>query len=315
MPARPVGAAFRTIVLGPSGGLFEASLSSYLIGAAGSDAFVSLDAGVMLDGLRVAKERGSLSDLGPPPGVSSTVEAWVLRERIKAVFLSHPHLDHVSGLVLSSPEDGPKILAGLDPTIDTVRDHLFNNSVWANFADEGTEPRLKRYHYLRLAAGAVTPIAGTSLAVEAWPLAHAGGLSTAFLITSGEASALYLGDTGPDVVEGSNRLASLWARVSPLVRSRSLRAIFLEVSFADGRPDRTLFGHLTPAHLMSELGVLARSASPENPSLSGVTLVVTHIKPALDGSDPVATIASQVKTRNTLGLKVVIPRQGETLWF
>jgi cAMP phosphodiesterase len=66
---------------------------------------------------------------------------------------------------------------------------------------------------------------------------------------------------------------------------------------------------------MTELGSLARLASPANPSLAGVTLVVTHIKPALDGSDPTSTIAAQVNARNSIGLKVVIPRQGETLWF
>ena len=50
--------------------------------------------------------------------------------------LSHAHLDHISGLILNAPDDSPKPILGLDATIDTLRDHVFNWRVWPNFGNE-----------------------------------------------------------------------------------------------------------------------------------------------------------------------------------
>ena len=64
---------------------------------------------------------------------------------------------------------------------------------------------------------------------------------------------LYLGDTGPDSVEKSNDLSELWQAIAPLIKKKQLRGIFIEVSFPNEQPDSSLFGHLTPNHLMKEL--------------------------------------------------------------
>lgn len=309
----PAKASFRTIVLGPAGGLFASKLSSYLIADAHSDHFVALDAGTMLDGLQIAKEHGSL----PKPNTSGvSLEAWVMKEQIKAVLISHPHLDHVAGLVLSSPDDGPKILAALPPTLDAIQNHLFNNIIWANFANEGPEPRLNRYTYLKLAPTESTPLQATGLRVEAWPLSHAGGLSTAFLLTNESGnSVLYLGDTGPDSVEKSTKLNSLWSRVAPLVKTGALKGLFIEVSYPNGRPDNLLFGHLTPTHFFAEMKSLATKVSHDSPTLNQLTVVITHIKPTLDNRDPTEAIRSQLQENQSLRFRVVIPQQGETIWL
>ena len=82
--------------------------------------------------------------------------------------------------------------------------------------------------------------------------------STAFLIESGGYYVLYFGDTGPDAVEESDGMNSVWQRVAPLVREGKLHGIFLEVSFPNDRPDHLLFGHLTPSWMMEELRALAQ---------------------------------------------------------
>jgi 3',5'-cyclic-nucleotide phosphodiesterase len=309
--------AFVAVVLGAGGGPGQDDMSAYLLAPAGSSDFVALDAGTLLSGIRTAWAAGSFRGIGPPGEAALAPAAWILRERVKAYLISHAHLDHVAGLVIDSPEDASKEILGLPATIDMIRDHLFNWRVWPNFGDEGPAP-LKKFRYVRLAPGRAHPIAGTVMTVEPFELSHSGVTSTAFLVRAGGAAALYVGDTGPDAVEGSDRLKALWTRMAPLARDGSLRAIFLEVSYADGRPDHLLFGHLTPIWLMREVRRLAELVDPAGPTraLRRLTLVVTHIKPALDsGPGTRERIARQVGDLNDLGMPLVVARQGQRIEF
>jgi 3',5'-cyclic-nucleotide phosphodiesterase len=310
--------AFVAVVLGAGGGPGQDDLSAYLLAPAGSLDFACLDAGTLLAGIRSAYARGSFGAVGVPADQPLSPDGWILRTRIRAYLLSHAHLDHVAGLVVDSPEDAAgKPILGLPETIDRVRDHLFNGKVWPNFGDEG-EGALKRYHYVRLAPAREQPIPGTAMTVEPWILSHGGDVSTAFLVRAGGAAALYLGDTGPDAVERTSRLRDLWARIAPLVRDRALRGIFVEVSYADGRPDHLLFGHLTPAWLAHELRALARLVDAARPgdALRHLTLVATHVKPTLARGVPAhERIARELADRNDLGLRLVLARQGDRIEF
>jgi 3',5'-cyclic-nucleotide phosphodiesterase len=305
-------ARFVVVPLGTAGGLDESNLSSYLLAVPGDERSLALDAGTLYAGLRAAIARGSLPG-GPDASHAAILAA--LKGRVRAVLLSHPHLDHVAGLLQNSPEDAPRSLYGSAMTLDALRDHVFNGRLWANFLDEGAAPRLGRYHLVRLASGDEVAVEGTPFFVRAFPLAHGGdGGSTAFLLRAGADHVLYLGDTGPDAVERSTRLAELWKHVAPLVRARSLRAIFLECSYPEERPDALLFSHLTPRWMRVELDALAAATGGTKPdALEGLTLVVTHIKPAAtpDG-DARATIARQLGP-SYRGARFVFPRQGAAL--
>lgn len=304
-------ARFSLVALGTAGGLEEGNLTSFLLSVRGDDRWVALDAGTLFTGLRRALARGSLG----PSGASEADTVRALRTRVRAVLLSHPHLDHVAGLALVSPEDAPRALYGSAATLDALRDNLFNGVLWANFLDEGREPRLGRYHPVRLAFGAATPVADTPFEVTAYPLAHGGdGGSTAFLLRAGGASALYLGDTGPDAVERSARLGELWTRVAPLVREGSLRVLLLECSFPSERPDARLYSHLTPRWVRAELDALAsRVASAEDASaLRGLAVVFTHLKPSTEGEDSRPLLARQLGA-GYRGARFVLPEAGERL--
>lgn len=309
-------AKFVTIVLGVAGGLSEDNLTSYLLAPYGDHRFIALDAGTLLAGLNVAISRGSFADLHVPPESSLTLSGWILHKHIKAYALSHAHLDHISGLILNSPDDSPKPLLGFDATLDALRDHVFNWQIWPNFGNEGRTPQLRKYAYQRLQPGQTYAIPDTAMTLQAFPLSHAGTPSTAFLIQAAGFSVLYCGDTGPDAVEQRDNLHTLWQTVAPLVRAGQLRAIFLEVSYPDERPDHLLFGHLTPMWLMRELGRLAQLVHPQHPqeALRGLTIVVTHIKPELtQDPTPQARIAQQLQARNTLGVRLIIASQGSRI--
>ena len=312
-------AKFVSIVLGTAGGLEEQNLSAYLLAPIGSKDFVALDAGTLLTGLRKARMMGSLWDIHVPPESDLTIEGWVLQNNIKAYLITHAHLDHVAGLVINSPADTTKELLGIPSTIDYIRDHLFNWKIWPNFGNEGEELRLNKYRYVRLNPGEQYRVSGTGMTVEPFILSHANGYpSTAFLIQSGGFYALYFGDTGPDAVEKADSIKTVWRRVAALVRNKRLRGVFLEVSYPEGRPDKLLFGHLTPSWMTKELRELAELVNPESPgaALRNLTVVVTHIKPSLErGPSPRDQIAKQLSELNDLGVRLIVARQGQRIEF
>jgi cAMP phosphodiesterase len=295
------GAAFTVVPLGVKGGLDESNLSSYLVAASGTGDYIALDAGTLYAGIRKAVEGGVF-----PPPVSA-----VLRGSIKAYFISHPHLDHVAGLIINSPDDSSKNIYGLPFCLDVLQDKYFSWKSWANFGDAGEKPMLKKYHYVPMEPGKERTIDRMPLSVTAFPLSHGGPeSSTAFLVRSGDAWLLYLGDTGADSIEHSDKLHLLWEAAAPLVRTGKLKAIFIEVSFPSEQPDGGLFGHLTPRWLLSEMRDLEGLAGVG--ALKGLPVVITHIKPSGNQEE---VIRRELTAGNPLGLKLVFPEQGKRLDF
>ncbi|KAL8943879.1 MAG: hypothetical protein Q9216_000773 [Gyalolechia sp. 2 TL-2023] len=68
---------------------------------------------------------------------------------------------------------------------------------------------------------------------------------------------LIFGDVEPDVVSLNPRTARVWQDAAAKLSAGLLTGILIECSYDDAQPDSMLFGHLTPHHLVIELGVLA----------------------------------------------------------
>ena len=229
--------SFQVVPLGVKGGIDEKNLSAYLLAPVNTNDYISLDAGTINAGIEKAIENK----------VFKVSTSEVLRKYIKGYFISHAHLDHVSGLIINSPADSAKTVYATDKCMKMMENHYFNDQTWANFGDIGPGTPLKKYHFQTLNIGEETPITNTTMTVKAFPLSHVNPFeSTAFLIKNGDAYALYLGDTGPDAVEKSNNLKDLWTAIAPLVKNKQLKGIFIEVSFPNEQPDKFLFGQVTP---------------------------------------------------------------------
>jgi cAMP phosphodiesterase len=235
--------SFRLVPLGVKGGIDESDLSAYMLAPVNSNNFVCLDAGTLHFGIEKAVANNVF-------GIPSE---QVLRRYIKGYIISHSHLDHLSGLIINSPEDTTKNIYALADCIETFKTRYFTWKSWANFADGGETPQLKKYNYKVLNPETEMPIENTEMDVRVFQLSHSNLTSTAFLVKNNDNYILYLGDTGPDEIEKSHKLESLWQAVAPLIKERKLKAIMIEVSFPDEQPDKILFGHLTPRWLMKEM--------------------------------------------------------------
>ena len=290
---------FSIIPLGVKGGLDESNLSAYLVSANGTTNYISLDAGTIYTGIQKAIENKSFAE---------TSAEEIQKKYIKAYFISHGHLDHLAGLVLNAPNDIAKPIYAFPSVIDVLKNNYFTWKSWANFASEGEKPILNKYIYQPLMAGKEIQIPNTELSVTAYALSHVNPYeSSAFLVRNANNYLLYLGDTGADTVEKSNKLTELWTAVAPMVKAATLKAIFIEVSFDNSLPDKALFGHLTPKLLMQELNKL-NSLSEGN--LKNTTIYITHIKPCSNCEE---TIKQQIKDGNSLGLNITYPVQGKTI--
>ena len=83
--------------------------------------------------------------------------SWIIRNNVRGYFIGHAHLDHVAGLVHFSPEDfnitsanyerstftTTKSIVGLESTLHTIENHLFNDLVWPNLVKY-----TKQYQYI-----------------------------------------------------------------------------------------------------------------------------------------------------------------------
>ena len=107
--------SFTVIPLGVKGGSDESNLSSYMLAASGSKDYICLDAGTLHYGIQKAIDGGLFHGQA----------ASVLKNNIRAYFISHPHLDHVAGLIINSPDDTVKNIYALPFCTEVLKDKVF----------------------------------------------------------------------------------------------------------------------------------------------------------------------------------------------
>lgn len=180
--------------------------------------------------------------------------------RLKHIFLSHTHIDHIASLpiLVENAYEGKTesvVIHGSESVLDCLRNDIFNDRVWPDFLalSKGRAPFLRLE---RLEAGRTVAVEGLRIT----PVAVDHIVPTVgFLVEEEGRTIVISSDTGPT--------EELWrlARAVP-----DLRAVFLEVTFPDDLSWLAeVSKHLTPALFAKELEKLGRS----------VEVIAVHIKP------------------------------------
>ncbi|KIV99727.1 hypothetical protein, variant [Verruconis gallopava] len=63
-----------------------------------------------------------------------------VREHVDSYLITHPHLDHIAGFAMNTAAfhntSRPKKLAALPFTVNSIKQHVFNDIIWPNLTDE-----------------------------------------------------------------------------------------------------------------------------------------------------------------------------------
>jgi len=180
--------------------------------------------------------------------------------RIDHVFVTHSHLDHVASIpflvdTVGWMRDKPITVHAIEPTLEILRQHLFNWKLWPDFTQIPDEqaPFLR---YQPVVLGKTVEINGRKL--TPLPANHVVP-AVGYHLDSGRASLVFSGDTTTN--------DPLWREVNKI---DNLRYLIIETAFCNREKSLAIASkHLCPSMLADELAKLKRK--PE--------IFITHLKP------------------------------------
>jgi len=211
--------------------------------------------------------------------------------RITDILISHPHLDHVKGILFLADNiigriKKPVNIHALPQVIGAIKKHLMNNIIWPDFTKI---PNSKNpvFVYKPFRPGQQLKING--LTVKAIPMNHPVP-AVGFLVSDARSSLLYSADTGPN--------SRLWKAASA---ARNLKAVIVDTSFPDSYDAIAgVSGHFTPMQLHRDLEKARMDTN--------LPIYIYHIKPAYE--------PKVVRDLRAMGRKnVKILKEGKTYQF
>ncbi|TFK42791.1 cAMP phosphodiesterases class-II-domain-containing protein [Crucibulum laeve] len=260
---------FDMVVVGSGGGPDETNLSAYLFKPASAqweDGIIALEAGSGIGALSHLIHRDPR--LFDPLVVDGTARAYSASEiysYVRCFLISHAHLDHISGLILSAGS-----LGGLRKRIYATKQSLqdletiFSDRIWPNLASWNEEDGDFKLLYKTLYTDNKYVNVYPDVSVRTMHLNHGHNElgnyeSAAFFIRHDPTSRefLFFGDVEPDSISAKPQSINVWRAAAPKIPD-TLSTIFIECSWPSGRRDELLYGHLSPEHLVDELAVLAK---------------------------------------------------------
>lgn len=184
---------------------------------------------------------------------------------IDHVLLTHSHLDHVAALPLmvdavAAQRTRPIQIHALQGTIDALKAHIFNNTIWPDFSRIPT-PAAPFISFHPLVVGQTLLLAGKQ--VEVLPAVHTVP-AVGYAVTGGKGSKgcwVFTGDTEQN--------PALWARINQM----NVAMLVIETAFSNRERDLAKRSrHLSPHALASELDCIERGKN--------YPIYITHTKPA-----------------------------------
>jgi cAMP phosphodiesterase len=183
------------------------------------------------------------------------------QKKIRHLFISHTHLDHISSLpifidnVYAPGHECPRIYAS-QRVLDDLRDHFFNDRIWPNiFQSPGAEEPFAQFIPIQ----ANQPIVLDKIRVTPVSLHHVVPCF-GFLVQGPESAFALVSDTGPT--------DEIWNRARQVPE---LKTIFLEAAFPNSfawLAEKAK--HLTPELFRAEYHKLGRD----------IPIIAIHIKPS-----------------------------------
>jgi Cft2 family RNA processing exonuclease len=197
-----------------------------------------------------------LIDAGTGVGDVSLAELML----IDHIFVTHSHLDHICSIpflvdTVGGMRNKPLTIHATEPTLEILRNHIFNWSIWPDFSQIPT-PGNPFMQYQALELGQTIEVKGRK--ITTLPANHVVP-AVGYQVDSGRESLVFTGDTTTN--------DPLWKIVNKIA---NLRYLVIETAFCDRERDLAIASkHLCPSLLAEELAKLERNAE----------VFITHLKP------------------------------------
>ena len=178
------------------------------------------------------------------------------------ILLTHSHFDHVKDLPMFSDlvvgrRDSPVGIHSNKECIETLKLHLFNNTMWPDFTKipSAKHPTFKMKPFESGATVKIGPYTVKSVEVS-HPVESCG-----YIISDGKTTMAISGDTGPT--------EDFWKALN---KADGVKVLLLECSFPNSMQELAdVSGHLTPQTLATELKKFNRK---------DCEVLLYHLKPA-----------------------------------
>jgi len=182
--------------------------------------------------------------------------------RIKHIFITHAHLDHIMSIpfladnIIVSKQQNKVSLYSIPPVLKMIKEHLFNSALWPDFTII-PKPDDAILNLVKLSAG--KSIRVNSYTITPYEVNHTVP-AVGYLVQDGRGKRFfYTGDTGPS--------AKTWEKLS----NKKMNCLIIDVSFPNSLSGMALrSGHLTPELLIKEMAKMQQK--PEK-------VCITHLKP------------------------------------
>ncbi|CAI6494636.1 Pde1p [Saccharomyces cerevisiae x Saccharomyces kudriavzevii VIN7] len=261
---------------------------------------------------------------------NTTNKAFKLFQGITDYYITHPHFDHINGLVINSPSiyeqenTKKKTIWGLPHTIDALQKHVFNDLIWPDLTAERSEKlKLRSLNSKEIQKCTIFP-----WDVIPFKVHHGVGVKTGAPVYStfyifrdrkSKDCIIVCGDVEQD--RGGceeNLLEEFWLYVAENIPLVHLKGILVECSCPLSSKPEQLYGHLSPIYLINELSNL-NTLYNSSRGLSGLNVIVTHVKATPAKRDPRLTILEELRflaqERNLGDLRISIALEGHTLFL
>ncbi|KAI9645846.1 3',5'-cyclic-nucleotide phosphodiesterase pde1 [Ciborinia camelliae] len=192
--------SFQVIILGAGGGPMENNCTALLVRSLAQGwskgSVLAVDSGTFLPSIEellkkyyplpsgppCTLQKGILSGLDLPHRTTLANTGHISHIVVGAHLVTHPHLDHISGGIMSTAASftKPRRIAGLASTIQALKDHIFNDVIWPNLSDENDGAGLVTYMRLTSGGSLVLGEGATKgytevvdgLGVKSWAISH-----------------------------------------------------------------------------------------------------------------------------------------------
>ncbi len=192
-------------------------------------------------------------------GTVATAEDPTGVDRIRHIFLSHTHFDHIQALPALADRLAGRAsvtIYSVPEVLESLHTHLLNDRIWPDFT---RIPNVEHPTFRLTAVEEERPRVVDALRLTPVRVNHTVP-TVGYVIQSEDAAVLYSGDT--------HETRRIWEAAA---RTPHLKAALIEASFPDELSDLALrSGHLTPRLLGQEFAKIGR---PD------IALYVYHLKP------------------------------------